>query len=95
MENAFALPYIGVHAISLYAGLAMFAIAPLLIHLLFLKEVPENQNGPNYYGARLTATIAAALGSMVKILSYMEHENDGLIACYVVGHLLVQFALVV
>ena len=38
IENAFALPYIGVHAVCLYGGLALFSIVSWPAYTLLIKR---------------------------------------------------------
>jgi hypothetical protein len=63
-----------VHAISLYAGLGLFALCSIPTHLLLLKK------DQNFKAARITVTVTAALGTAIKLFSY-----EGILACYVIG----------
>ena len=83
IENIYALPYIGVHAITLYAGLGMFAAASWPVYLLFYRVKP------NYQFAKVTASVMAVVGSIVKLGSYIDYEKQGTVAYYVVGHCLI------
>ena len=47
VENAFGLPYVGVHALCLYAGLLIFAIAAYPIYFWIWKSGDEGNVGRN------------------------------------------------
>ena len=47
IENAFGLPYIGVHALCLYAGLIIFSIGAYPIYLLIWKRGELGKIGRN------------------------------------------------
>ena len=79
IENIFALPYIGVHAITLYSGLGIFAVASWPTYLLFVKgkATPDR--------ARIVSILLATVGSLVKLLSYINYEKDGLLVPFIIG----------
>ena len=87
IENAFALPYIGVNALCCYGGLGIFALGSIPVHYFFWTE-PEKRIMKSEQSLIWTTWIAV-VGASIKLFSYINHNENGVFGAYAAGHLLI------
>lgn len=94
VDNAFGLPYIGLHALCLYGGLGCFIICSYpTYYLFFTGNHKARHNGAE--NALMYAMIIAFVGSGLRLFSYFNYNENGTIAWYAAGQLLLSIALAI
>lgn len=96
IENAFGLPYIGVHIVGLYIGLGAFFVAAYPTYWIFWSSA-ETARDKHYRAEAAMMTVASLclLGSIVKLFSYMNAAGGGYFWCYAAGHTLNSLGLAI
>ena len=94
IENAFGLPYIGVHALCLYAGLGVFTLTSYPIYWYIWGENSSGRND-RIEKALTNATILAVIGCSIKLFSYINYNDIGIFLAYAVGQVLVSCSITV
>jgi hypothetical protein len=96
LENAYGLPYIGIHIIGLYVGFIVFAFVAFPVYGIawVTKSEKEKHKWSEYtvYGTSLFAFV----GSIGKLFAYMyvgPNQQDGLFWAYAVGHSIINMCL--
>lgn len=90
LSNAFALPYIGITSLCLYASIGMYSITAWPIyHFLWRNKNPETLREKKNDFAITVAMGLALLGVLVKLGSYVDYQKDGLFFMYCIGHLMI------
>jgi hypothetical protein len=94
IDNAYALPYIGLHALCLYAGLGMFIIIVYPIYYLFFTgKHRERHRGAEQ--ALMYAVIIAFIGVCIKLFSYWNFNENGIFGYYAGGQLCISIAIAI
>ena len=94
IENAFGLPYIGVHALCLYIGLGVFALTSYPIYHYIWGENPVGRND-RVENALTYSTAWACFGCSVKLLSYINNNDNGVFLAYAAGQVIVSLSITV
>ena len=84
IENAFGLPYIGVHALCLYAGLGVFALTSYPTYWWIWGKSPIGRND-RIEKALTNATILAVFGCGLKLFSFFNNNDNGIFLFYAFG----------
>ena len=84
VDNAFGLPYIGLHALCLYGGLGMFVITVYPTYYLFFTGNHQNRHR-GAEKALMYAVGIALVGSIIKLFSYIGYDDNGTFWLYAVG----------
>merc|ERR1711990_451783 len=86
MENAYGLPYIGIHIIGLYVGFILFAFVAYPVYGIAWagKNDKDKHKWSEYtiYGTSLFAFV----GAIGKLFAFMYYKEDGLFWAFAVGH---------
>lgn len=76
VDNAYGLPYIGLHALCLYGGLGCFIITAYPVYYIFFT----GKHRERHVGAEralMYAVIIAMAGSILKLISYVNYTENG------------------
>jgi hypothetical protein len=76
VDNAYGLPYIGLHALCLYGGLGCFIISAYPVYYIFFT----GKHRERHLGAEkalMFAVIIAFVGSALKLFSYFNYSENG------------------
>jgi hypothetical protein len=73
VENAFGLPYVGVHALCLYAGLSIFAISAYPIYLFIWNKKEHKGRNARIEKSLTIANIISIFGCAVRLLSFGQN----------------------
>jgi len=95
IENAFGLPYTGVHVVCLYFGLAIFVLVPYPVYLITWRGKEDKEKHFNSENSLLSACIFAFVGSSIKLFSYINHSENGVFWCFGVGQVSICLALAI
>lgn len=72
IENAFGLPYIGIHALCLYAGLGIFLFAYLVYYCVWSSRKSREEKLKRSESAMFWALLISIFGCAIKLLSYIN-----------------------
>jgi hypothetical protein len=92
IENAFGLPYIGVHALCLYAGLGVFALTSYPTYWWIWKENSSGRND-RIEKALTNATMLAVFGCALKLFSFFNSNDNGIFLFYALGQVIVSISI--
>jgi hypothetical protein len=94
LDNIFALPYYGLHALCFYGGLGMFVLCAYPTYLIFFTGTHrERHRGAEQ--ALMFAVIIAFLGVCFKLGSYYDYTRIGTFAWYAGGQLCIAIAIAI
>lgn len=87
------MPYIGVHALCLYAGLGITALFSYPTYALYWYGKTAKQRHVFSEQCLSTASFIATLGSIIKLFAYLNRTENGVFACYATGQVLISIAI--
>lgn len=96
LENAFGLPYTGVHIVGLYVALGAFFVAAYPTYWIFWSSA-ETAKDKHYRAEAAMMTVASLCfaGSVIKLFSYVNAAGGGYFWCYALGHTLNSLGLAI
>jgi hypothetical protein len=96
MENAFGLPYIGIHIVGLYIGLGVFIVTSYLTYLFFWS-LRNSDKEKHFYSehALMAAVVLAFSGSFIRLFSYLNSSENGKFWCFAAGHTLICISIAI
>ena len=84
----------GLHALCLYAGLAIFALSaiPVYVHVWKGSHLQRHNRAE---GALIKSLALAVAGAALKLFSYINYTENGIFGWYCAGHLLICLSIAV
>lgn len=76
VDNAYALPYIGLHALCLYGGLGCFIICAYPVYYIFFRGTHRERH-VGAENALMYAVIISFVGCLLKLFSYFNYNENG------------------
>ena len=99
IENAYALPYIAVNALCLYAGLGLFFLASWPIYYLIWRRDGGSSGDSakcfnNYKLGINISLFVSLLGATVKLFSSFKYDDSGIFILFAIGQFILIFGVV-
>lgn len=92
VENAYALPYIAINGLCLYAGLGLFFLTSWPLYFFLWRGGSSSAGGSdeaqafnNYKRGINVSLLFALFGATVKLFSYFKGEDSGIFILFAIG----------